>query len=355
MGVLISQTVKNIVDNLSPFPEPLGFGRNLAPIMYIAEYANDQWLEGIIKPYENLSVDPAAKVLHYAQTIFEGMKAYCNQAETLSLFRPLHNFERFNKSANRMCMPELPKDMFFQGIEAITALCQSIVPKKSGQSLYLRPFMIGTKAELGLSSSDRYSFIVIASPSDGFHAGAMKVKVQRDSCRTAIGGTGAVKAGANYAISLYNSQQVKREGFHQPLWLDPEHRQYIEELSGMNLFFYINGELHTPETTNSFLNGITRNSIIDLAKSKGITVIERPMTIDDTCQSIKNGECTEVLACGTATIVSSISSIYDGEQCYTLPEKYDLGASLKKNLLDIQEGRTPDIFQWMHPISTIEY
>ena len=349
--MIIDTKVHQIINDLKAIEGKLGFGSNLAPIMYIAEYANNEWLEAKLKEYAPIAVDPAAKILHYAQSIFEGMKAYKTKAGNLQLFRPELNYKRFNLSAARMSMPQLPKNLFFEGIEQITKFCNKIIPTNSGQSLYLRPFMFGTTGELGLASASNYIFSVIASPSDGIHSGSMQIFVSEDACRSVLGGTGAVKAGANYAMSLQTTHNVKQNGYDQVMWLDPEHRKYIEELSGMNVFFKIGDQLHTPKLTGSFLAGITRQSIIDLAKANGLTVVERNIDIAQLCQQIESKNCTSGFACGTATIVSPIQSLTFADKLYSFNEDYSLAASFKQQLLDIQEGNVADTMRWMHLVS----
>ena len=253
-------------------PSSLGFGTILAPIMFIAKYEHGAWQTAELKPYAPVAIDPAAKVLHYASSIFEGMKAY-RLGDTTQLFRPEKNWQRMNSSANRMCMPEIPQELFDLGVNTMTQHCQDFIPKKSEQSLYLRPFMFGTKAELGLSVSDSYEFMVLASPSEVYHHGNMKILVERHGIRAA-GEMGSAKASGNYAASLYVSQQARDKGYDQPLWLDPNTQSYVEELSGMNVFAVINGVLVTPELSGSFLPGITRESLIQLAKHLGIPVQE---------------------------------------------------------------------------------
>jgi len=350
----ISDSIIQQAKELTPLDGPLNFGTNIAPFMFTAEWFDNKWHEPQITPYQPIAVDPAAKVFHYAQTIFEGIKAFVTDANQMQIFRPQLNFERFLRSAKKMCMPTVPQDIFFQGLESITALCNKIIPTNRGDSLYLRPLMIGTQPALGLASSNRYLFVVIASPSGMIHHGSMRVKVIRDQCRSSIGGTGAVKAGANYAISLHTTTNIQAEDFDQPLWLDPYHRKYIEELSGMNLFFCYPNKIVTPELTDTFLAGITRQSIIELIKgSTFLNLEERPMAIDDVLQDISDKKCTEVFACGTATIISSISKLGDGEKTYNLPTATPLAPQLKELLLDIQQGDNHPYPEWVHAVEPI--
>ena len=283
----------------------------MVPVMYQAVCADGQWLEAEIMPYQALSLDPASKVLHYGQCIFEGMKAYKAKHERPALFRPIDNWRRMNRSAKRLCMPTIPENIFMDGISYVTALSEKCIPCDAGESLYVRPYMICTSPDLSLAHSNSHSFIVIASPSQAYHAGAMKVLIQRHQCRAALGGTGDVKVGGNYAAALQAAEQAEAGTFHQSLWLDPENRRYIEELSGMNVFAVIDGVLHTPALTGSMLAGITRDSVIALARSEGLQVEERNIDVDELLEHINSGTCTEFFSCGTAAIIAPISVLGD--------------------------------------------
>ena len=337
-------------------PDKLGFGQVKSPVMYRVDYSNGEWQQGRVTPYQMIEIDPAAKVLHYAQEVFEGLKAYKIGQSRANFFRALDNHARLNFSADRMCMPNIPAELFMEGISVITALSESLIPTESGQSLYLRPFMIGLTGALGMGPSSEYAFIVIASPSEAYHAGEMKVLIEREGCRAALGGTGAAKTGGNYAAATQSARRTQARGYHQSLWLDPAKMTDIEELSGMNVFALIDGELHTPELTPSFLRGITRDSVIQLAKHKGYSVIERRMPIDELLADIKSGRCVEAFACGTAAIVSPISVIADTDDtAYELAQTDIVAAELRSGLLDIQERRVADPFSWVSEVADEYY
>lgn len=347
----ISNDVLPALANFS-LPEQLGFGEVKVPIMYRADFANGAWQPAQLIPYGKIELDPAAKVLHYAQEVFEGLKAYkvgtaADENRRANFFRPLENLKRMNLSAERMCMIQIPEHIYMDGIGLITAYSEPFIPTESGKSLYLRPFLIGTRSNLGMGISDTFTFMVIASPSAIYHPGHMKIQIERAACRAARGGTGAAKTGGNYAASLQSAQQVQNRGYDQSLWLDPIEMKYIEELSGMNFFMLQNGELHTPILNGSFLAGITRDSIISLARHQGITVIERDIPIQEVLDGIRSGAVSEIFACGTAAIVSPVSLIADADETvYDVQNVDQLAASLRQSLLAIQERSETDPFGW---------
>jgi branched-chain amino acid aminotransferase len=329
-------------------PANLGFGRELAPIMYRAEYREGRWLPGELAPYAPLSIDPAATVLHYAQQAFEGLKAYKVDQAKPALFRPELNYFRLLRSSRRMCIPGLPPETFAEALSQVTSALADFIPAGSGQSLYLRPFVMGTGPCLSVKSSDAFTFLLIASPSDTYFSQAIRVMVERTDCRAAVGGTGADKVGGNYAASLQATTQCIELGFDQPLWLDPVERRNVEELSGMNLVAVIDGELHTPQLSGSILPGVTRDSLLELARHMGLAVIERAIPIDPLLEDISTGRCSEFFACGTAAIVCPIAAV--GDRDGSVVELATIGAvaeRLRAAILDIQEGRAPDPFGWM--------
>ena len=328
-------------------PETLGFGSVMAPVMYRADYVDGKWNDGELLPYGPLTMYPTAKVLHYGVELFEGLKAYHIGQESATVFRPEQNWARLNRSAERLCMPTITEQQFMDGINSVCAFSEPFIPKQPNQSLYLRPMMLGTQEELSIKISNQYTFMVIASPSADYHSGDMRVLIERNDSRAAVGGTGAVKVGGNYAAALLSSARTKELGYDQSMWLDPAERKNIEELSGMNFFAIIDGKLHTPELTESLLPGITRNSLLQLAQSFGIETVERKMPIDDLLQDIKNGNCTEAFACGTAAVVTPICVIGDNDSAdYELQKDNPVTTKLRAALIDIQEGRAEDTFNW---------
>lgn len=347
MNADINSEITSILKEFK-LPDSLGFGNVFAPIMIQSDYADGHWSKLEIKKYGPLQIDPAAKVLHYAQEIFEGMKAYKNDDEEVFLFRPDMNSKRFNASATRMAMPEVPKDMFIEASSVITDLCRDFIPKEVGASLYLRPFMIATEPTLGVRPSKTYSFIVLACPSGNYFTRAnVSVYVEREGARASEGGTGYAKTGGNYAASLQSFKTLEEVGCDQTLWLDAAEHKFIEELSGMNFFAVINNEFHTPVITDTILEGITRNSILQLAQDKGFKVVERKMNIDELIEDIKAGNCTEAFACGTASVLTPISKLVDDNGTYDMknPEG-KLSTEIKLDLLMIQSGRLMKREDW---------
>lgn len=336
-------------------PEQLGFGDVMAPVMFRAVFDGSRWKAGELLPYGPINLDPAAKVLHYAQSCFEGLKVY-RDGDSVSLFRPQRNAARMIYSAERLSMRAVPETLFIEGVSTIASYCAALVPAKSGESLYLRPFLIGTQAQLGVTASQSYEFYVIASPSGAYHMGNMRLWIERESTRSAIGGTGDVKVGGNYASSLRSIAGLEARGFDQVLWLNPGNKRTIDELSGMNFFAVIEGDLHTPALNGSFLNGITRDSLLALAQDLGLKVFERAMDVEELLQSVKSGNCSEAFACGTAAIVSPISELGDGDTRLKLPSAPGpVAERLRGVLLDIQEGRVEDRFGWMQRLPAIVF
>ena len=336
-------------------PDNVGFGKVLLPIMAQATYKDGKWSTLEITEYKKIELDPTCKVLHYGQEIFEGMKAYNFNGNGPNLFRPDENFERFNFSARRMAMPEVPEEIFMGAVEQITWLGRKFVPRRDGESLYIRPFMIATENNLGIKPSEEFLFLLIASPVGSYFSGSatIKVLIEREMVRAVKGGMGNAKTGGNYAGSLLSAIRTKEKGFDQNLWLSAQDHDSIEELSGMNFFAVINDELHTPKLTDTILNGITRKSIIDIARNEGITVVERKMSIDKLFEQIKSDECTECFACGTAVIITPINSLHDpsGFAAHLKFANGPMTKKLREILLGIQQKTVEDKFGWVKDIS----
>ncbi len=335
-------------------PENLGFGLVKVPAMVVASYVDGVWGEPEIAAYKPLVLDPSAKVFHYGQAIFEGMKAYSGRDGKPVLFRPHENIARFNKSAQRMAMPEIPNEIFIEALDALVGALKDLIPNKTGESLYLRPFMVATQPGLGLAPSANYLFMIIASPSGAyFSSDKVSVLVERKDCRAAPGGTGAAKVAGNYGGSIKSAIAAKALGYDQTLWLDAANRRYIEELSGMNFFAVVDGELFTPELTDSILPGVTRKSILELAHLSGYKTHEIRMDVDELIANIKSGACSELFACGTAAVLTPIAELgeLDGTR-YPVANSYGpVSRQLRETLVSIQEAGADAPEGWIYQIS----
>lgn len=336
----------------------LGFGKYVSPIMIRCDYKDGKWGKMELIPYAPIALDPCAKVLHYAQEIFEGLKAYRQPDGSVALFRPELNGERLNFSARRMAMPELPVEDFMEACMAITAYSRHVVPQRKGESLYLRPFMIASEAGLGIKPAKEFIFIVVASPSGNYFSNAaVKVYVEQEEVRAAHGGIGAAKTGGNYAASLHAYAKTLEIGCDQTMWLDSIDRQYVEEMSGMNFFAVVDGGIVTPPLSDSILDGITRRSLIDLARSKHLRVSEERISVKELFAKIKSGACTEAFVCGTAAVLVPIASfrLKDGTT-YHLPEADGkISLQLREDLISMQGGKIPAPENWLRPVQNIEY
>lgn len=334
----------------------LGFGKIFTDRMLLVEWKVGQgWVDARIKKYEPFQLDPAALVLHYAQEIFEGLKAYRWKDGTIALFRPEMNARRFNHSADRLCMPEIPEELFVSGIEQLVAAEREWVPGAEGTSLYIRPAMIAVEAHVGIKPSDHYYFYVILSPVGAYYANGfnpVKIMVEDHYVRATPGGTGEAKTGGNYASSLKAGLEAKKKGFDQVLWLDGVHKRYIEEVGSMNMFFAYGDTIVTAPLEGSILNGITRDSVLTLAKSLNLKVEERRIDVNDLMADLKSGKITEAFGSGTAAVVTPVGTLsYAGDTV----QVGDGGVGkytqvLYDTLTGIQTGKIEDRFGWIRKI-----
>lgn len=336
----------------------LGFGKYVAPIMIQAVYDHGEWQRFDLLPYGPLQLDPCSKVLHYGQEIFEGMKVFRHPDEKIYMFRPEMNARRFNQSARRMAMPEIPVDQFIHACEVICSYSKHIVPRRLGESLYLRPFMIASEVGMGIRPSKQFLFLIVASPSGSYFSGdSVKVYIERDDIRCAPGGIGFAKTGGNYAASLHSYDKTIKLGCDQTLWLDSVEHKYIEEMSGMNFFAVIDDKLVTPTLTDTILDGVTRKSVIDIALASDINVVERKLSIDEVLNAIKEGRCTEAFVCGTAAVIAPIASFTD-KDLSVLRVKQPQGKismDLREKLINIQAGRAESPEGWIYPIRDLDF
>ena len=327
----------------------LQFGKVMSDHMLIAEYENGQWENPRIVPYGELSLLPAISALHYGQAIFEGMKAYRMENGEVAIFRPEANLERFNLSAERMCMPAIPSEIFISGLEELIKLDAAWAPTGSGNSLYIRPFMFATDAFVGIRPSERYTFITFTCPVNSYYSAPLRVKVETHYTRAAQGGTGFAKCAGNYAGALLPTKIANAEGYQQILWTDAETHSQLEESGTMNVMLVKEGKLITPKTADTVLKGITRDSIITLAKSWGVEVEERTITVSELVEGIEAGTITEAFGAGTAAVVAPIATIGHEGTDYNLPDvgSWTFAPKIKEALNAIRLGTAPDNFNWM--------
>ncbi len=334
--------------------EDPGFGVHFTDHMFTSTWTPDQgWHDSAVRPYGPFMVDPACAVLHYAQQILEGLKAYRHDDGSIWTFRPELNAARFQRSAERMALPLLPENEFLAAIEALVSADADWVPSGNERSLYLRPLMFASEVFLGVRPAKHVTFTVIATPAGPYFRGGLKpvtIWLSEEYSRAGPGGTGDAKCGGNYAASLLPQQEAIDAGCDQVVFLDAVERSAIEELGGMNLFLvYADGTLVTPELTGSILEGVTRASVIELARELGHPVEERRVTIDEWRDGLVSGDVVEVFACGTAAVVTPIATLkWRGGSVSAGGEAGHVATTLRQHLVDIQYGRTPDTHGWMH-------
>ena len=335
----------------------LSFGRIFTDRMLMVEWKVDQgWFDARIVPYGPFILDPACAVLHYSQEIFEGLKAYKWSDGTIALFRPDMNARRLNFSAERMCMPELPTELFLDGIEQLVKLEREWIPASPGTSLYIRPTMIAVEPFLGVKPSDHYYFYVILCPVGPYYAAGfnpVRIMVEDKFVRAVPGGTGDVKTGGNYASSLKGALEAKKKGFEQVLWLDGVHRRYVEEVGAMNMFFAYGDLVVTAPLTGSILSGVTRDSVIKLAGTLGFRLEERQIDINGLIADIRSGKVTEAFGSGTAAVITPVGHLAYQDEMHQVGDG-GVG-SLTRKLYDtftgIQYGRIEDPFGWIRKIA----
>ncbi|MFE2875414.1 branched-chain amino acid aminotransferase [Streptomyces roseus] len=333
-----------------------GFGRHFTDHMVTIKWTEGRgWHDAELVPYAPLSIDPANMTLHYAQTIFEGLKAYKQPDGTVATFRPRANAERFQASARRMAMPELPADLFIEACDALIKQDRAWVPESGEASLYLRPFMFASEVGLGVRPANEFLFMVIASPAGAYFPGGVKpvsVWLSEEYVRAVKGGTGAAKTGGNYAASLVAQAQAAEHGCDQVVWLDAVEHRWIEEMGGMNLYFVYGDRIVTPELTGSLLPGITRDSLLTIARDLGYTAEEGRISTEDWKRDNENGTLAEVFACGTAAVITPVGSVKSERANWTqgTGEPGEVTMKLRKALLELQTGRTADTHGWMHPL-----
>jgi branched-chain amino acid aminotransferase len=334
--------------------ETLQFGKHFTDHMLMADYIDGEWKNIEIKPYAPFEVDPASAVLHYGQTIFEGIKAYKNTKDEVVIFRPDQNFIRFNVSADRMQMPAVPEWLFMEGMKQLIAVDKGWIPSLQDHSLYIRPFMIATDPFLGVRPSTTYKFMILLGPSGPYFSAPMKIVIEEKYTRAAPGGVGYAKNGGNYGGSLYPVELAKKRGFDQILWTDAFEHKYVEEVGVMNVMFVIDGKVITPSLERgTVLKGVTRDSAIILLRDMGYVVEERNLSVDEIVEAHKKGLLQEVFGVGTAAVVSFIINLTykDYSMDFDL-DKLKVAPALKQHLNDIRVGNFPDKHNWLEKLTS---
>nr|WP_297307484.1 branched-chain amino acid aminotransferase [uncultured Flavobacterium sp.] len=328
--------------------ENLSFGAKFTDYMLVCEYKNNAWQQVEIKPYAPIQLDPSARVFHYGQAIFEGMKAYKDVNDDIWLFRPDENYNRFNKSAVRLAMPEIDEARFLGGLKALLNVEKEWVRKGLGNSLYIRPFMIATEGGVIASPSNEFLFCILLSPAKSYYSGKIKVQIAEYYSRAANGGIGAAKAAGNYSAQFYPTKLAQEAGFNQVIWTDSTHTK-VEESGTMNVFFRINDTIYTAPTSERILDGVTRKSLIDLAKREGYNVEVRPILVEEIVEASKNGSLKEIFGAGTAAVINQIEAFSFQGELYNLPNMDEEGSyalDLKDKLTKIQNKLAEDTFGW---------
>lgn len=326
----------------------LSFGTVFTDHMFVCDYENGAWGSPEIVPYGPFPMAPSASVLHYGQAVFEGMKAYKDNSGDVWLFRPDQNIQRMNKSAERLAIPEFPEHLFHEGLLKLVDMDRDWIQPGRGNSLYIRPFVFASQAGVQASPSNKYRFMIICAPVASYYSGGeVRVKIADHYSRAPQGGTGYAKAAGNYGGQFYPTQLAIKEGYQQVIWTDAATHEYVEEAGTMNLFFQIGDKLITAPTSDSILDGVTRKSIIQLAKDMGIEMEIRPLRVSELFESQKNGALKEIFGSGTAVVIQPIHGFgYKNEEFKLTPVENGLADTLKSKLIDIQYNEAPDLHGW---------
>lgn len=333
----------------------LPFGKYMSDHMLVCHFKNGQWQEPEIRPYGQLEFSYGLHALHYGQSAFEGMKAYRKDDGAISMFRPLDNFARLNKSAERLMMPEVPEEIFMGGLKKLLEIDAEWVPGAEDHSLYIRPFLFASSEFIAARQSDDYTFCIITCPVGPYYSGSVKVKIEQEYTRATGGGIGYTKAAGNYGGSFYPTAKAIKEGYNQVIWTDHKEHKYIEESGTMNLMLLVDGVFLTPPLTDRILAGVTRRSIIQLVKDQGWAIEERPISVEEIVTAAREGKLQEAFGMGTAAVVSQIDTIgYNGEN-FDIPVLADGKAmEIKRLLNDIRLGRSEDPYGWMVDLPVTE-
>ncbi|MFK7934860.1 MAG: branched-chain amino acid aminotransferase [Saprospiraceae bacterium] len=328
------------------------FGRTFSDHMFISEYQDGEWVNPRIVPFESFQIHPASMVLHYGQAIFEGMKATKSIDGQPLFFRPEEHVTRINASARRMCMPEVPGDMFMDAIHQLVALDKGWIPPKTGSALYVRPYMFANDEFIGVAPAENYTFIIFTGPVGPYYAKPVSLLAETTFVRAVAGGVGEAKTAGNYAASLLPAKLAREKGFDQIMWLDAAEFKYVQEVGTMNIFFVIDGKVVTPETDGAILKGITRKSAITILQKEGFEVEVRKVSIDELVEAYDAGKLEEAFGTGTAAVVSHVAKIQIHDRSLTLPAVEDrkVGPLVKKIIEGLRDTTIEDTYDWIVPV-----
>jgi branched-chain amino acid aminotransferase len=350
MDITVNKAEHSKLQDLSL--ENLPFGKYFTDHMLEADYENGEWKNIEIKPYQPMLLSPALAAIHYGQAIFEGIKAYKDENGKPFIFRPHDNFLRFNISAERMQMPQVPEELFIEGMRQLVALDQDWIPQKLDHSLYIRPFMFASDEVIGVKPSESYKFVIILSPTGPYYSAPARIYVEEHYVRAVPGGVGFAKAAGNYGSSMHATAQAKKKGYDQVLWTDAFEHKYVQEIGTMNVIFIIGDKAVTPELgAGTILAGVTRNSVLTLLSEAGFKVEERPISIDEIIEAYKSGLLYEVFGTGTAATITMIRELRYKDFVMTFDtDKWRTAPTIKQWLNDIREGKREDKYGWMMPV-----
>jgi branched-chain amino acid aminotransferase len=355
MDILSDIKVEKSSGSKLPFVDfnNIQFGKQFSDHMFTADFKDGEWKNLKIVPYAPITLSPACAAIHYGQAVFEGMKAYKNEIGEIFLFRPEENAKRINRSAARLCMPEVPEELFMEAVKELIKVDADWVPSLDGCSLYIRPYIFASEELLGVRPADEYKFMIFTSPVGGYYSEEIHVKIETEYTRASEGGVGYAKAAGNYAASLYPAKLGAEQGFRQLIWTDAKEHKYIEESGTMNIMFHIGDKLITPLTDlKTTLAGITRDSVLTLAKDLGVKVEERKVSIVEVIEAAKNGTLKDVFGTGTAATLAQISSITHNEVRYDLPslESRTLSNEIGQIIQDLKRGKVEDTYGWIYSV-----
>jgi branched-chain amino acid aminotransferase len=350
MDIRVTPAEKTRVQEINMQNVP--FGKYFSDHMLICNYANGTWGVPEIKPFQPLTLSPSNAAIHYGQSIFEGIKAYRHEDGTCHIFRPYDNYKRFNQSASRLQMPEVPEDIFMEGMRKLIDIDRNWIPGFTDHSLYIRPFMFATDETIGVKPSESYSFMIILSPTGPYYAAPMRIYVEEHYVRAVPGGIGFAKAAGNYAAAMYATAEAKKKGFDQVLWMDAIEHKYVQECGTMNVFFIFDGEAVTPDLKEgTILAGVTRDSVIQVLKDMGLKVSERSISIDEIITGYESGKLKEVFGTGTAATISLIRELgYKEIRMQFDVDQSPVSSEIKARMTGLREGKLPDNKKWLSKV-----